>query len=386
MKERIYLSSPHMGGTEMKYIKEAFDTNWVAPLGKNVEMFEQEMCKYVGRQYAVALSAGTAAIHLGLKYLGVGRDDIVFCSSFTFSGSCNPAAYLGAKLVFIDSDYESYNMSPAALEKAYELYPNPKAVIIVNLYGHPAKYDELLAITKRHGTPVLEDSAESLGATYKGVKTGNFGDISIFSFNGNKIITTSGGGMLMCNDKKTRDKVLFWATQSREPFPWYQHEEIGYNYRLSNVCAGIGRGQMEVLDERVAQKRHIHKLYEEAFANNPYVNTVPYPEGSEPSFWLTAATMTRDCKAKFMDIINALAAENIESRPAWKPMHLQPVFKNCGFVTQLTEDQKKEIGCGSVGEDLFNRSFCLPSDTKMTDEQVKFVADVVNKTIYNAEK
>ena len=204
-----------MCGKEMQYIQEAFDTNWVAPLGKNVEEFEKEMCEYIGRPYAVALSAGTAAIHLGLKYLGVGRGDVVFCSSFTFSGSCNPAAYLDAKLVFIDCDYSSYNMSPKALEKAYELYPNPKAVIIVNLYGNPAEFDELLAITKKHGTPVLEDSAESLGATYKGVKTGNFGDISIFSFNGNKIITTSGGGMLMCSDKKTRDKILFWATQSR---------------------------------------------------------------------------------------------------------------------------------------------------------------------------
>ena len=237
-----------MSGKEMGYIQEAFDTNWVAPLGKNVEMFEKEMCAYIGRPYAVALSAGTAAIHLGLKYLGVERGDVVFCSSFTFSGSCNPAAYLGAKLVFIDCDRESYNMSPAALEKAYEQYPDPKAVIIVNLYGNPAEFDELLAITRKHGTPVLEDSAESLGASYKGVKTGNFGDISIFSFNGNKIITTSGGGMLMCNDQKSRDKVLFWATQSREKFPWYQHEEIGYNYRLSNICAGIGRGQMEVLE------------------------------------------------------------------------------------------------------------------------------------------
>lgn len=381
MKDRIYLSSPHMGGDEMKYIQEAFDTNWIAPLGKNVENFEKDMCAYTGRPYAVALSSGTGAIHLGLKYLGVGEGDIVFCSSFTFSGTCNPIMYLGAKPVFIDSDYDSYNMSPEALKKAYELYPNPKAVVIVNLYGQPAKYDELLAITKAHGTPVLEDSAESLGATYKGVQTGNFGDISIFSFNGNKIITTSGGGMLMCNDKATRDKVLFWATQSRENFPWYQHEEVGYNYRMSNICAGIGRGQMKVLDTRVAQKRHIHELYAKAFENNPYISLVPTFEGANSSYWLTGATLSKDCKTKFMDIINALQAENVESRPAWKPMHTQPVFKACGFVTHLSEQEKQAIGANSVCEDLFSRSICLPSDSKMTDEQVEYVAKIVNDTI-----
>lgn len=381
MENRIYLSSPHMGGYEMKYINEAFDTNWVAPLGKNVEMFEQEMCAYVGRKYAVALSSGTAAIHLGLKYLGVGEGDIVFCSSFTFSGSCNPIAYLGARPVFIDSDYKSYNMSPDALEKAYEIYPAPKAIVVVNLYGHPAEYNEILKIAKRHGTPVLEDSAESLGATYNGVQTGNFGDISIFSFNGNKIITTSGGGMLMCNDSATREKVLFWATQSREKYPWYQHEEIGYNYRLSNICAGIGRGQLTVLNERVAQKRHIHALYEQAFKNCPYISLVPKLKESEPTYWLTGITLSRDCKTGFMDIINALAAKNIESRPAWKPMHTQPVFKNCGFVTHLSEKEKTECGAESVCEDLFNRSLCLPSDTKMTDEQVFTVAETVLETI-----
>lgn len=385
MKDRIYLSSPHMGGEEMKYIQEAFDTNWVAPLGKNVEMFEKEMCEYIGRPYAVALSAGTAAIHLGLMYLGVKRGDIVFCSSFTFSGTCNPIMYVGANPVFIDSDYKSYNMSPEALEKAYEKYPNPAAIVVVNLYGQPAEYDEIRAIAKKHGTPILEDSAESLGASYKGVQTGNFGDISIFSFNGNKIITTSGGGMLMCNDKATRDKVLFWATQSREPFPWYQHEEVGYNYRMSNICAGIGRGQLKVLSKRVEQKRHIHALYEKAFKGNPYIEIAPTTSGSEPNYWLTAITLTKDCKVNFMDILNALAAENIESRPAWKPMHMQPVFKDCGFVTQLSQKEMEQIGAGSVAEDIFNRSLCLPCDTKMTDEQVKFVAEIVNKTVMGSE-
>ena len=346
MEKRIYLSSPHMGGEEMKYIQEAFDTNWIAPLGKNVEMFEKEMCQYIGRNNAVALASGTGAIHLGLKYLGVKEGDIVFCSSFTFSGSCNPIMYLGAKPVFIDSDYESYNMSPQALKKAYELYPNPKAVVVVNLYGQSARYD-----------------------------------VSIFSFNGNKIITTSGGGMLMCNDQKTHDKVLFWATQSREPFPWYQHEEVGYNYRMSNICAGIGRGQLKVLSLRVAQKRHIHDLYEKAFADNPYIHLVPTFEGSEPSYWLTGATLSKDCKATFMDIINALAENNVESRPAWKPMHTQPVFKGCGFVTHLTEEEQKKVGAKSVCEDLFSRSICLPSDSKMTDDEVNYVAKIINKTI-----
>ncbi|MEG2274557.1 MAG: aminotransferase class I/II-fold pyridoxal phosphate-dependent enzyme, partial [Clostridia bacterium] len=284
---RIFLSSPHMSGEEMKYIDEAFATNWVAPLGKNVNEFEKEMAEYIGRPYAVALSAGSAAIHLGLQYLGVKKDDIVFCSSFTFSGSCNAIDYCKAKPVFIDSEYETYNMSPVALEKAYLKYPNPSAVIIVNLYGNPANYEELLKITKAHGTPVLEDSAESLGSKYKGIQTGNFGDISIFSFNGNKIITTSGGGMAMVNDKVAYDKILFWATQSREKFPWYQHEEIGYNYRLSNICAGIGRGQMSVLDLRVQQKTNIYNLYKKAFANCKYIQMLPVPKNSEPNHWLS---------------------------------------------------------------------------------------------------
>lgn len=372
---RIFLSSPHMGGEEMRYIQEAFDTNWVAPLGKNVELFEKEMAEYIGRSYAVALSSGTAAIHLGLKYLGVGEGDVVFCSSFTFSGSCNPILYLKAKPVFIDSDYESCNMSPDALRKAYERYPNPKAVIIVNLYGQPARFDELLSITRAHRTPVLEDSAESLGATYRGVQTGNFGDLSIFSFNGNKIITTSGGGMLMCNDRATYDKILFWATQSRENYPWYQHEEVGYNYRMSNICAGIGRGQLRVLDQRVAQKRRIHAIYEEEFRNNSDIALLPSLQGAQSTYWLTGATLSKDCKATFMDVIQALAQENIESRPAWKPMHTQPVFKDCGFVSALDE--------GSVCEDLFARSLCLPSDSKMTEEQVRRVARIVIRTIEN---
>ncbi|MEG1529748.1 MAG: aminotransferase class I/II-fold pyridoxal phosphate-dependent enzyme [Clostridia bacterium] len=389
---RIFLSSPHMSGEEMKYIDEAFATNWVAPLGKNVNEFEKEMAEYIGRPYAVALSAGSAAIHLGLQYLGVKKDDIVFCSSFTFSGSCNAIDYCKAKPVFIDSEYETYNMSPVALEKAYVKYPNPSAVIIVNLYGNPANYEELLKITKAHGTPVLEDSAESLGSKYKGIQTGNFGDISIFSFNGNKIITTSGGGMAMVNDKAAYDKILFWATQSREKFPWYQHEEIGYNYRLSNICAGIGRGQMSALDLRVQQKTNIYNLYKKAFANCKYIQMLPVPKNSEPNHWLSSITLTKDCKTTFMDIINALAENDIESRPAWKPMHTQPVFKDCDFFSSFDNTENMKCAVGeiiperSVGEDLFSRSVCLPSDSKMTDEQVEFAASVVLATIAKTNK
>lgn len=374
MEERIFLSSPHMGGQEMKYIQEAFDANWIAPLGKNVTEFEKEIADYIGRPYAVALASGSSAIHLGLKYLGVGEGDIVFCSSFTFSGSCNAIDYCKATPVFIDSEYDTYNMSPKALAKAYEKYPNPKAVIIVNLYGNPANYDELLKITKAHNTPVLEDSAESLGSTYKGKQTGNFGDISIFSFNGNKIITTSGGGMAMVNTKEAYDKILFWATQSRENFPWYQHEEIGYNYRLSNICAGIGRGQLKVLGERVEQKRRIYDIYSEEFEGNKFIKMIPEPIDCRCNHWLSGITLDKSCKVGFMDIINELAKHNIESRPAWKPMHTQPIFKKCDFFSHNDDNS-------SVSEDLFSRSVCLPSDSKMTEAQVRNVASIIKNIV-----
>lgn len=377
MDKQIYLSSPHMSGYEMQYIKEAFDTNWVAPLGKNVNEFENEMCAYIGRNYAVALSSGTAAIHLGLKYLGVEQGDIVFCQSFTFSGSCNPAIYLGANIVFIDSEEDTWNMCPESLKKAYEKYPNPKAIIIVNLYGQPAKFNELLSIAKSHNTPVLEDAAESLGATYNNIQTGNFGDISVFSFNGNKIITTSGGGMAMVNNEEARNKLLFWATQSREGFAWYQHEEVGFNYRLSNICAGIGRGQLKVLDERVKQKTNINNIYREEFNNNKFISFPKGIKNCHSNNWLSVISLAKDCKTTFMDIINDLATQNIEARPTWKPMHLQPFFKNNDFI--------KVIQNQSICEDLFNRSLCLPSDSKMSNEDVKYVAQVVNKAINNRQ-
>lgn len=367
-ENRIYLSSPHMGGKEMQFVQEAFDTNWIAPLGKNVTEFENEMSKYVSKSYGVALSSGSAAIHLGLKYLGVKKDDIVFCSSYTFSGSCNAIEYLGAKPVFIDCDYETFNMSAEALEKAYKKYPNPKAVIVVNLYGIPADYDKILKITKAHGTKVLEDAAESLGSTYKGVQTGNFGDISIFSFNGNKIITTSGGGMLMTNDIKCKDKVLFWSTQSRENEPWYEHKEIGYNYRLSNVSAGIGRGQMLVLNDRVKRKIEIYERYKSNFSGIPQIQMSPNPTNSVSNCWLSAIVFSKDCKTTFMQIVDELSKHNIESRPTWKPMHMQPVFKDCDYFN--TYDY-------SVCQDLFSRSLCLPSDTKMTNEQIDMICSII---------
>ena len=374
-RKRIFLSSPHMNGTEMFYVKEAFDTNWVAPLGKNVEMLESEMTSYLGRAEGVALASGTSAIHLGLKYLGVGEGDIVFCSSFTFSASANPIVYLNAKPVFIDSDYETYNMSSKALRKAFEKYPHPKAIVVVNLYGHMANYDEICKIAKEHNVPILEDSAESLGSTYHGKQSANFGDISIVSFNGNKIITTSGGGMLLCNDIETKKKVLFWATQSREPFPWYQHEEIGYNYRLSNVSAGIGRGQLRTLNDRIEKKRRINQIYKQELSQVEDIEFIPVLKDTNPNFWLTVITLSKTSKVTPMEILNRLEENNIESRPAWKPMHLQPFYSKCDFVSHLNE--------GSVCEDLFNRSICLPSDTHMTDEDVKFVVSVIKSLFIN---
>ena len=381
-----------MGGREQDFIKEAFDTNWVVPLGPNVAAFEAALSAYLGEgRHTVALSAGTAAVHLALVQLGVGPGDEVVCQSFTFAASANPVVYCGGVPVFVDSEEDTWNMDPALLEKALldrreKTGKLPKAIIPVHLYGMPAKMDEICAVAAKFGVPVLEDAAEALGSSFRGRKCGTFGEFGSLSFNGNKIITTSGGGMLMCNDEATRKKVLFWATQSREPFPWYQHEEIGYNYRMSNICAGIGRGQLKVLDERVNRKREINALYRKAFADNPYIDVIPTFEGAESSYWLTGATLTKDCKASFMDIIDALNAENIESRPAWKPMHMQPVFADCGFVTHLTDEQRKKSGFGSVCEDLFSRSLCLPSDTKMTDEDVLFVASVVNKTVYDKQK
>ena len=370
--EKIYLASPHMGGEEMKYIQEAFDTNWIAPLGKNVNQFEKEMADYVGLKAGAALSAGTAALHLGLKALGVGEGDVVFCSSLTFSASANPIIYLGAKPVFIDSEPETWNMSPAALEKAYEKYPHPKVVVIVDLYGQAADYERLLAICKAHHTPVLEDAAEALGATYQGQKCGTFGDLSVLSFNGNKIITTSGGGMLLGNDEALIQKVRFWSTQSRENERHYEHKELGYNYRMSNIVAGIGRGQLKVLEERVAKKKQIFEAYREAFKQINDIEMMPVSDQGKPNYWLSCMTLKQGSKIKPLDSMQALEKENIESRPVWKPMHLQPYFKEYFFFSHCDPENEQ-----SIAEDIFNRGICLPSDTKMTAADQQRIINII---------
>lgn len=370
MEKRIYLSSPHMSkeGYEQKYVKEAFDTNWIAPLGENVNKFEEELASYVGQDYAAALSAGTAAIHMAFKALDVKKDDIVFCSSLTFSATANPIIYENATPVFIDSEKETWNMDPKALEKAFEKYPNPKAVIVVHLYGTPAKIGEIKEICEKHNVPLVEDAAESLGATYKNKQTGTFGKYGIYSFNGNKIITTSGGGMLISDDKERIEKVRFWATQSREKARHYEHKEIGYNYRMSNIVAGIGRGQLKVLDERIKQKTNIYNNYKEGFKEISDIKMQPIPENSKPNHWLSVITLDKNSKVKPLDIMEALEKENIESRPVWKPMHKQPVFEKYDFIK--VEDK-------AVSEDLFERGVCLPSDTKMTKEEQKTVIDII---------
>ena len=375
-QEKIYLASPHMGGEEMKYIQEAFDTNWIAPLGKNVNQFEKEMADYVGLKAGAALSAGTAALHLGLKALGVGEGDVVFCSSLTFSASANPIIYLGAKPVFIDSEPETWNMSPAALKKAYEKYPHPKAVVIVDLYGQSADYERLLAICKAHHTPVLEDAAEALGATYQGQKCGTLGDLSVLSFNGNKIITTSGGGMLLGNYEALIQKVRFWSTQSRENERHYEHKELGYNYRMSNIVAGIGRGQLKVLEKRVTKKKQIFETYQEAFKQISDIKMMPISDQGKPNYWLSCMTLKEGSAVKPLDIMLALEKENIESRPVWKPMHLQPYFKAFDFFSHCDPENEQ-----STAEDIFNRGVCLPSDTKMTEADQQRIINMI-KTLF----
>lgn len=379
MENRLYLASPHMGGEEMKYIQEAFDLNWIAPLGKNVDEFEKEIANYVGVGYAAALSSGTSAIHLALKWLGIKEGDKVICSSLTFSGSCNSILYEKAIPVFIDCEPETYNMSPIALKRALEKAKNennmPKAAIIVDLYGAPADYDKLLPILKEYNIPVIEDAAESLGATYHGRKVGSFGDLSILSFNGNKIITTSGGGILLCNDENAIKKARFWATQSRDPAPYYQHSEIGYNYRMSNICAGIGRGQLKVLDLRVRQKREIHTRYLNAFKNSCKFSIINSTCG-EPSCWLSIGLLKNENTdgIDYMKIYDELNKNNIESRPLWKPMHLQPIFSDYEFYSHHESGE-------SISENAFKRGICLPSDTKMTEEQQNEVIKIIKKVL-----
>ena len=370
MGKRIFLASPHMSDEEYEkmYVKEAFDTNWIAPLGENVNKFEEELANYVGTKHAAALSAGTAAIHMAFKALDVKKGDIVFCSDLTFSATANPITYQNATPVFIDSEKETWNMDPKALEKAFEKYPHPKAVIVVHLYGTPAKIEEIRKICEKHEVPLVEDSAESLGATYKGKQTGTFGKYGIYSFNGNKIITTSGGGMLISEDEEKIAKVRFWATQAREKARHYEHKEIGYNYRMSNIVAGIGRGQLKVLDLRIKQKTEIYNRYKEAFKDMTDIKMQPIPENTMPNHWLSVITIKEDSKVKPLDIMVALEKENIESRPVWKPMHMQPVFEKCDFIKVADEPVSKE---------LFETGVCLPSDTKMTKEEQDKIVNII---------
>lgn len=364
MNKRILLSSPTMHGEEQIFIKEAFDTNWIAPLGANVDGFENEMSKYVGVKAGAACVSGTSALFLAYKLAGVKQGDIVFCSDMTFAATVNPVTYLGGVPVFIDAERDTWNMNPDALEKAFEKYPECHCVAVAHLYGTPAKIDEIKAICDKHNAILVEDAAESLSATYKGVQTGSFGKYNVVSFNGNKIITTSGGGMLLSDDEEAIKKARFWSTQSRDPAPWYQHSEIGYNFRMSNIVAGIGRGQLIHLDEHRMMKKSIYIRYKEGLQELP-VSMNPYLDYTEPNFWLSCMLIDEPCKVKPIDIMNKLNEANIESRPIWKPMHMQPVFAENDYIT---------VGGDDVGADIFARGLCLPSDIKMTaDEQQRVI-------------
>lgn len=379
-KERVLLCLAHMSGKEMNFIKEAFDQNWVVPLGPNVNGFEDDLANFVNKtaegkdlhKQVVALSAGTAAIHLGLVQLGVGIGDEVICQSFTFSASANPVVYQGATPVFVDSEPSSWNMDPALLEEAIidrkeKTGRYPKAIIPVYLYGMPARIDEILAVAEKYDIPVLEDAAEAMGSEYKGRKCGTFGAYGALSFNGNKMITTSGGGALIVPDEKAKKEVMFYATQAREPYPYYQHEKIGYNYRMSNICAGIGRGQMTILEEHIAHHRHVHALYAELLKDVPGIVLHSNPSSDyDSNYWLCNILIDSDVTGyDYEQLRIALEAENIESRPLWKPMHLQPVFCKCPAYIN------------GVSESLFKRGLCLPAGPWVTDEDVRRIVEVI---------
>lgn len=406
-ENKIWLSSPTMHGPEMEYMKAAFDTNWMSTVGENINEAEKMACRKVGCGYAVALSAGTAALHMAVKLAGVRPGDKVFCSDMTFDATVNPVVYEGGVPVFIDTEYDTWNMDPAALEKAFEIYPDVKVVVIAHLYGTPGKIDELKAICDRHGAVIIEDAAESLGAVYKGKQTGTFGKYNCISFNGNKIITGSSGGMLLTDEKEAADKVRKWSTQSRENAPWYQHEELGYNYRMSNVIAGVVRGQFPYLEEHIAQKKAIYERYKEGFKDLPVMMNPYDGENSEPNFWLSciliepeamcrqvrgeqeALYFTEPGKSCPTEILETLEKYNAEGRPIWKPMHMQPIYRMNGFVTREGSGRSvtnayieggaegKDGKPLDVGMDIFHRGLCLPSDNKMTAEEQEKVIEIV---------
>lgn len=397
--KKLYLSSPTMHGEELIYMKEAFDTNWMSTVGENIDRVEEQIAQKLGG-YAVALSSGTAALHLAMKLGGIKPGDLVFSSDMTFSATTNPVVYEGARQVFIDTERDTWNMDPEALEQAFSIYPGVKAVVLANLYGTPGKLDELVSIAHRHGAIVIEDAAESLGASYKGRQTGLLGDIGVISFNGNKIITGSAGGMLLTHTRAEADKARKWSTQSRENAPWYQHEELGYNYRMSNVIAGVVRGQLPYLEEHIAQKRAIYMRYKEGFKDLP-ITMNPYDgQNSQPNFWLSCLLLQEeamcpqvrsDTQALYTpqtgrscptEILETLARYNAEGRPLWKPMHLQPLYRMHPFVTARGNGRGQSNAYISgemtdVGADLFARGLCLPSDNKMTTEQQDQVIEIV---------
>ena len=401
-EKKVWLSSPTMHGPELEYVKEAYETNWMSTVGANINEVERIVCEKLGCNYAVALSAGTAALHLAVKLTGIKPGEKVFCSDMTFSATVNPVVYEGGVPVFIDTEYDTWNMDPAALEKAFELYPEVRVVVMAHLYGTPAKIEELKAVCDRHHAMIIEDAAESMGATYKGVQTGTFGKYNAISFNGNKIITGSAGGMLLTDEKESAEKVRKWSTQSRENAPWYQHEEIGYNYRMSNVIAGVVRGQLPYLEEHIAQKKAIYERYKEGFKDLP-VSMNPYDEAnSEPNFWLSCMVIDKDAMCRQVrgekealyisekgkscptEILEAIAGINAEGRPIWKPMHMQPIYRMNPFVTKDGNGRARtnayiEGGCVDVGMDIFERGLCLPSDNKMTKEQQDVIIEVIKR-------
>ena len=413
--EKIWLSSPTMHGEELVYMQEAYETNWMSTLGKNINETERITCEKIGCKHAVALSSGTAAMHLAIKLAGerlygqpaVGHGVLegrkVFCSDMTFDATVNPVAYEGGEAVFIDSEYDTWNMDPVALEKAFELYPDVRLVVVVHLYGTPCKMDELRAVCEKHGALIVEDAAESMGATYKGRQTGVLGDIGVVSFNGNKIITGSSGGMLLTDDGEAAEKVRKWSTQSREDAAWYQHEELGYNYRMSNVIAGVVRGQYPHLEEHIAQKKAIYERYAENLAGLP-VSMNPYQKDvAEPNYWLSCLLIDKEAMCRQVrgdkealyvaeagkscptEILEAIASINAEGRPIWKPMHMQPIYRSHAFVTAAGNGRARSnayiesAGFVDVGADIFARGLCLPSDNKMTLEQVDIVCEVIRK-------
>lgn len=411
-ENKIWLSSPTMHGDELKYVTEAYETNWMSTVGKNINEVERAVAEKIGVQYAAALSAGTASLHLAVKLAGesmYGQPEIgkgalfnkkVFCSDMTFDATVNPVVYEGGIPVFIDTERDTWNMDPVALEKAFEIYPDVKVIVVAHLYGTPGKIDEIKAIAAKHGAVIVEDAAESLGATYKGKQTGCFGNYACISFNGNKIITGSSGGMFLTDSKEDAEKVRKWSTQSREAAPWYQHEELGYNYRMSNVIAGVVRGQIPYLEEHIAQKKAIYLRYKEGLKNLP-VQMNPYDEkNSEPNFWLSCMIINKDAMCRQVrgeqralyvsesgkscptEILETLSKYNAEGRPIWKPMHEQPIFRMNPFITQNGNGRAKtnayiEGGCEDVGMDLFERGLCLPSDNKMTAEQQDVIIEII---------